>query len=164
MTLQEYKYWFLRTYGHENYGQAGCGGPILTGIVMILLLFLLCGCKTQYIPVETIRTEYKTKTDTFIQKDSVHVKDSVFIHSKGDTVWYEKWHTKYVDRWNKRVVCDTLIKTDSIHVPYPVPAQLSRWQSFCCDYGKLMLGGTIMALILITTYLIRIIRKRAGGS
>jgi hypothetical protein len=96
---------------------------------------------------------YRAKTDTFIQKDSVHVKDSVFIHSKGDTVWYEKWHTKYVDRWNKRVVCDTLIKTDSIHVPYPVPAQLSRWQSFCCDYGKLMLGGTIMALILITTYL-----------
>ena len=164
MTLQEYKYWFLRTYGHENYGQAGCGGPILTGIVTLLLLFLLCGCKTQYIPVETIRTEYKTKTDTFIQKDSVHVKDSVFIHSKGDTVWYEKWHTKYIDRWNERVVCDTLIKMDSIRIPYPVPAQLSRWQSFCCDYGKLMLGGTIMALILITTYLIRIIRKRAGGS
>ena len=66
-------------------------------LIMIAALFfavLLSGCKTvQYIPVETIRTEYKTKVDTFIQKDSCVIKDSVYIHSKGDVV-FEKYSLK----------------------------------------------------------------------
>ena len=182
MTLQEYKYWFLRTYGHENYGQAGCGGPILTGIVMILLLFLLCGCKTQYVPVETIRTEIVHQHDTIKQTDSVtnnirtiiresRPEDSLMLRELGIKLQSNERLLILLQKELQQAKSEKQeshfkdsVRDDSVQVPYPVPAQLSRWQSFCCDYGKLMLGGTIMALILITTYLIRIIKKRAGGS
>ena len=129
-------------------------------IASLLACMLLFSCKTKYIPVETIREVYVAKTDTFIKKDSVFCHDSVFIHAKGDTVWYEKWHTKYIDRWRDRISTDTIIKTDSIQVPYPVERKLSKWQTFCLDYGKVMLGCTIVALILLIILLIHWIRRR----
>lgn len=154
MSWEEYKYWF--SYRYEN---MGCSGPMLA--MMVLLLFLLCGCKSvQYIPVETVRTEYKVKTDTFIKKDSVLVKDSVFIHSKGDTVWFEKWHTKYKDRVVYQTQIDTLIKTDSIQVPYPVEKKLTKWQTFCLDYGKIMLGGTVAGIVIAMLWFIGWLRRK----
>lgn len=161
MNWERYKNGFFNTYVNENYGHAGCGGPILKGIMLLLLLFLLCSCKTvKYIPVETVRTEYIHKTDTLVQKDSVFLKDSVFIHAKGDTVWYEKWHTKYVDRWKERVVCDTLIKADSIRVPYPVEKELTRWQAFCLDFGMVTTGGCIVGIIVAALWIVSWIRKK----
>ena len=93
----------------------------LIGFVIILLMLLFTSCKSvKYVPVVEHHTEYVTKTDTFIQRDSVFQHDSVFIHMKGDTVWYEKWHTRYIDRWHERIVSDTIMRADSIPVPYPV--------------------------------------------
>ena len=133
----------------------------LLGMVVLIAICLLTGCKSvEYVPVETVRTVYVTKTDTFIQKDSIFCHDSVFIHQKGDTVWYEKWHTKYIDRWKERIVTDSFIKRDSIRVPYPVERKLSKWQSFCLDYVKVMLGGSIAAVIVIIAWLVVWIRKR----
>lgn len=128
---------------------------IFLALIACIIMF---GCKsTEYIPVETIRTEYKTKTDTFIQKDSVLIKDSVFIHSKGNTLLYEKWHTKYVDRWRDRIITDTLIKTDSIRAPYPVERKLSKWEQFKMDCGGFLLGVIIVFFIIlcIKVYLAR---------
>jgi hypothetical protein len=65
---------------------------ILTIVLSVAVMF--GGCKSiQYVPVETIRTEIIHKTDTFIQKDSCVVKDSVFIHAKRDVV-FEKYSLK----------------------------------------------------------------------
>lgn len=127
---------------------------ILTIVLSVAVMF--GGCKSiQYVPVETIRTEIIHKTDTFIQKDSCVVKDSVFIHAKGDTVWYEKWHTKYIDRWKEVIRTDTLIKNDSIQVPYPVEKKLSRWQQVKMDVGGIALGvcSVFFILIIIKSFL-----------
>ena len=129
-------------------------------VFALIACLLLCGCKTQYVPVETVRTEYKTKTDTFIQKDSVHVKDSVFIHAKGDTIWYEKWHTKYVDRWRDRIVTDSFVKVDSIQVPYPVERKHSRWEQIKMDYGAVSIGASVVGLIFFIIVLLRWLRRR----
>ena len=125
----------------------------------IFCLVCLWGCKTQYIPVEKVITEYKSKTDTFIQKDSVLVKDSVFIHSKNDTVWYEKWHTKYIDKVRYELKTDTLIKKDSIQVPYPVEKPLTKWQQICLDYGKITMGMSIAFIILLIIWLVRFFKR-----
>lgn len=179
MTLQEYKYWFFKTYGHENIGQTGCGGPALTFMTMLLALFLFCSCRTQYVPVETTHTIYQNHTDTVRERDSVHTETNTIIR-EADSAMVAQLGLKLKD--NERVILilrnelqrvisekeqhstDTVHETDSIQVPYPVPAQLSRWQSFCCDYGKLMLGGTILAIVLFIIYVIRFIKKRTGGS
>ena len=148
MTKEEF---YERAYSERT----GCGGPLYLACV-ILLAFLLTGCRTvRYVPVEKVHTEYVTKTDTFIQKDSVHIKDSTLIHSKGDTVLIEKWHVRYVDKWKERVVRDTVLRADSIPVPYPVERELSQWEKIRLDIGGYAI---VISLVLILIILLR--RKR----
>ena len=72
----------------------------------IILLATSCKVKEVFVQVPEIHTEYKTK----IQKDSIYLKDSVFIHQKGDTIYSEKFRIKYV----LKQVSDTLLKTDTV--------------------------------------------------
>ena len=102
------------------------GAAVLVGILVCLLI---SSCKTQYVPVETIKTEYITNT----VHDSVYFEtvknDSIVIREKGDTIFVDRWHTLYQDRWRERLVTDTLIKIDSIQVPYPVEKKkLGFWE------------------------------------
>lgn len=137
------------------------GWYLLIMMIVLSVAVMFTGCKSiQYVPVETIRTEIIHKTDTFIQKDSCVVKDSVFIHAKGDTVWYEKWHTKYIDRWKEVVRTDTLIKNDSIQVPYPVEKKLSRWQQVKMDVGGIAIGGCLVFFILIIIKLFLFLKRK----
>lgn len=128
----------------------GCFYSLVGIILLIVASLLFSSCKTiQYVPVETIKTEYKVKTDTFIQKDSVIYHDSVYIHSKGDTVWYEKWHTKYKDRVVTKIVTDTIIKTDSIQVPYPVERKLTKWERVKMDAGGISIVVCFVVVFML---------------
>lgn len=95
-------------------------------------MVLLTGCKTVFVPVETVRTD--TLMVAHIVTDSVwvdrYMHDSVYIHERGDTVWFEKWHTRYVDRWRDRVTHDTIYrsKTDSATVTREVEKPLTKSQ------------------------------------
>lgn len=137
----------------------------LTGIIVLgflCLMCLLCGCTTtRYVPVETVKTEYITKTDSFFQKDSVFLKDSVFIHSKNDTVWYERWHTKYIDKVREVVRVDSFIKSDSIQIPYPIEKKLTRWQQIKIDLGG---EAIVLIVVVIFIYIWLVIRRHRGGS
>ena len=177
MTLQEYKYWFFKTYGHENIGQTGCGGPALTFMTMLLALFLFCSCRTQYVPIETTHTIYQNHTDTIRERDSVHTETNTIIR-EADSAMVADLGLKLKD--NERAILilrnelqrvisekeqhstDTVHKTDSVQVPYPVPAQLSRWQSFCCDYGKVMLGTTLVLFVLLIILTIKHLKKKSN--
>lgn len=134
---------------------------IIVVILLVVAALLLSSCKSiQYVPVETVKTEYVTKTDTFLQKDSIVFHDSVCIHSKGDTVWYEKWHTKYKDRIVTKVVIDSFIRTDSIQVPYPVEKKLTKYQQLKMDWGGTAIMGCLVLLALWIVFLVRIFKKR----
>lgn len=124
--------------------------------IMIVAVALLSGCKSiQYVPVETVKTD--TLYQKVVQRDSIHVHDSVTIRLKGDTVIFEKYHTKYIDR----LLRDTVYRSrvDSIAVPYPVERKLSKWEQVCIDYGKIMLGATLILLVVAVWWLVRKIRK-----
>ena len=127
------------------------------GIVVLLFLgALFSGCQTiRYVPVETVRTD--TLYQKVLQRDSIHIHDSVTIREKGDTVMIEHWRTQ----WRDRVLRDTVYRsrTDSVQVPYPVERQLSRWEQFCIDYGKVMTGATVVLLVFIIVWLARRLRK-----
>ena len=139
-------------------------GYKLIGLYILALLGLLrvmCSCKSiQYVPVETVKTEYKVRTDTLTQKDSIYLRDSIWVEKSGDTVTTYKTRYVYQDRWRDRVARDTIIKTDSIQVPYPVERKLSRWEQFCLDYGKVMVGTTGVLLLSIAIIIAIWIRKR----
>ena len=44
-------------------------------ILVILAGLVLGGCKTKYVSVPEVHTEYLTRVDTTLRKDSVYLKD-----------------------------------------------------------------------------------------
>lgn len=115
--------------------------------ITMLLTLATCfvSCRTQYVPVETVRTEYKTRDS--IRFDSIYQRDSIYMLVKGDTIYQYKY--KYLYRYLTTNRTDTILKTDSIQIPYPVEKQLSRWQSI-----KMELGGWVFVLVIILILLI----------
>ena len=89
---------------------------ILNVKMLTLVLFtilLLTGCSTTRtieVPVEKVKTEYKT--DTVLQYKNLVVKDSVFINQyvKGETVYRDRYKYKYINN------TDTLYRDRYIHV------------------------------------------------
>lgn len=120
-----------------------------------MCLFLLFGCKTKYVPVESVRTEIEYR-DRW-QRDSIHVRDSIVIQSKGDTVFRDRWHTVYKDKLLRDITY--IYRTDSIQVPYPVERDLTWWQRAKVQVGEIAIG-VIIALCLIIALLIRKNRKK----
>ena len=128
-------------------------------VIGVLIVLLLCGCSPKVVTVPEVHTEYIVRTDTFISRDSIVRNDSVIIRVQGDTVMVERWHTKMVDRWRDRVVRDTVIRCDSVSVPYPVEKKLTRWQQVKIRLTDYIL---ISALILSMLYLLsRWLRRRS---
>lgn len=110
-------------------------------VILMLLAGVFSSCRTQYIPVETVKTEYRVRDS--IRHDSVYRQDSVYVTVKGDTVYEYKYKYLYKYQYINRT--DTLMKTDSIQIPYPVEKQLSKWQRFKLDFG----GTAILIVIMI---------------
>lgn len=108
-------------------------------IILLTLAICVVSCRTQYIPVETVRTEYKTRDS--IRIDSIYQQDSVYVLVKEDTVYQYKY--KYLYKYQYLNRTDTVIKIDSVQVPYSVEKQLNRWQSI-----KMELGGWAFGLII----------------
>ena len=125
---------------------------IMWWCVIILGLFLLfCSChSTRYVPVETVRTE--TKYQDRLVRDSIHMKDSILVFIKGDTVFRDRWHTEY----RNKLVRDTVNVTDTVKVavPYPVEKELSKWQQFKLDAGGMALGGLALCCLAMVVWLI----------
>ena len=109
-------------------------------VILMLLAGVFSSCRTQYIPVETVKTEYRVRDS--IRHDSVYQQDSVYVTVKGDTVYEYKYKYLYKYQYINRT--DTLMKTDSIRIPYPVEKQLSKWQRFKLDFG-----GTAMLIVIM---------------
>ncbi|WP_270490914.1 hypothetical protein [Bacteroides finegoldii] len=112
---------------------------ILTIFLMSEICFTSCR-NIKSVPVETVKTEYKTRDS--IRFDSIYEHDSIFLFVKGDTVYKEKYRYKY--RYLTINKTDTVMLTDSVQIPYPVEKQLTRWQQM-----KIELGGWAVGVIII---------------
>jgi hypothetical protein len=118
--------------------------------ITIASLLLLCGsCGTiHYVPIQTVKTEYRDK----IVRDSIVRYDSVFVKELGDTVYMERYRYLYRDK----IVRDSIHFTDTIRVPYPVEVTkevkkpLTKWQQFqiwCGRFSLVVVIGSIFFLI-----------------
>lgn len=112
--------------------------------LLLMAVGWLSSCRTQYIPVEKVKTEYRVRDS--IRHDSIYQHDSLYMFIKGETVFQYKYKYlykyKYVDR------TDTVMKTDSIQIPYPVEKTLSGWQRFKLDFGGAAIGVLIVIIIV----------------
>lgn len=119
-------------------------------IVLFFLLWLFTSCKSKtiYVPLESVKTEYKDK----LIKDSIHILDSVFLYSRNDTVFLNKYRYVYKDK----LIKDTINVTDTIRVPYPVKGdtievnKLKWYQEACIWFTSLVLVA--LALYLSIKY------------
>ena len=107
---------------------------LLWGLFFCLLLSMLTGCRTKYVSVPEYHTEYKTRTDSILKRDSVWIHDSVSVWMKNDTVYKDRWHTEWRYHNIDKIRQDTILKKDSVRVPYPVEKRLSKWQQVKVDY------------------------------
>jgi hypothetical protein len=116
-------------------------------LATITLSLCLCySCKSvQYIPVETVKTEYRNN----IVRDSIYQLDSIYIKEKGDTLIMERYRYLYRDKF----IRDSVFINDTIRVPYPVEVvkqvkkRLTGWQNFQVWCGCIALGVVLLLLI-----------------
>ena len=129
----------------------------LVGCVLCGLMTLLTGCRSvRYVSVPEYHTEYKVRTDSFIKRDSVWVHDSVSVWMKGDTVFKEKLKKVYNEHYIYTNKTDTVMKTDSVRVPFPVEKKLGRWEQIKVDYFLPIC--CVLAIILLS--LLWLIKRR----
>lgn len=127
----------------------------LVGMVILLLLAMLTSCKTRYVTVPEYHKEYINRTDTFLRSDTLFRLDSVVIRQQGDTTVIEKirWQNRFVNVY--KVKTDTIMKSDSIRVPYPVERRLNKWEQFKMDVGGWAMGLIAVVIIFVIVWLVR---------
>ena len=124
---------------------------------MLLFLLLLCGCRTEYVPVESVR--YDSVMIEKLMRDSVFVRDSVYLKEKGDTVF--KYKDRFVYVYKNRVDTFFAEKIREIEVPVPVERKLSWWERVKLKYAEWVIGALVaIALVYaLRQWLARKIRK-----
>ena len=125
--------------------------------LILALGMLLAGCRSiEYYPLETVRTD--TVYVNRLAVDSIMVRDSIYIHEKGDTILEHRYH--YIYRYKDRVDTLYLASRDTVSVPYPVEKELTRWQSFKVDYGGWAIGAVFGFVLIVFGSIFYKLRKK----
>lgn len=160
---------------HDN--NSGCASPIVACV--IFAVFMLFSCKSvEYVPYEVVKKEIVHKTDTVEKKVETNKETNTIIREgrPEDSVLLAKLGIKLSanerllilqqqqisDLTNelKEIHNKDSVRDDSVQVPVPYERKLSRWEQTCLDYGRVMMGGTIVAIIVIILWIISWIKKR----
>ena len=130
-------------------------GTGLALVIVLTVLWMLAGCKTRYVSVPEYHKEYINRTDTFLRSDTLFRLDSVVVRMQGDTTIIEKirWQNRFVNVY--KVKTDTIMKSDSIRVPYPVEKTLTMWQRAKMDVGGWAMGLITVVIIFVIVWLVR---------
>lgn len=141
--------------------------------VAILIVAYLTSCSPRVVTVPEYHTEYINRTDTFILRDSIFTNTNTVIReaNEGDSVLLAEYGIRLKD--NERLLIllrselqkatsekleshtDTVFRTDSVRVPYPVERKLSRWEQAKIDMGGWMFGIIIASVVALCVWLIR---------
>ena len=153
----------------------GCCWLFITMLIAIALGALLSSCRsTQYIPVETIKTEIKEVHDIVKIQDTIKSEKQIVIR-EADTSEIERINAEYgfkLDKAQKTIlilskelqqqshnqteVKDSIVYRDKeVQVPYPVEKKLSKWEQIKIDLGGWMVGFIILSIIVFCVYLAR---------
>lgn len=163
MNWQEYIDYALRC----DYDRIGCTPPLIIVCLLVVLLFSACK-STEYVPVVECHEVHHHHTDTVRQTDSI-VNEKTTVIREVDSATMAQYGVKLQNAeraWlvlqsdmEKRIhemmqaKSDTVVIRDSVQVPVPVERKLTKWETFCLDYGKVMAGSTIV-LFLMFIYLV----------
>lgn len=125
--------------------------------MILLLMLILCGCRTEYVPIESVR--YDSLMITKLMRDSVYVRDSVYLKAKGDTIFKNK--DRYVYVYKNLVDTFYMEKIREKEVPVPVERKLTWWERVKLDYAEWVFGMIVAVALVyaLRKWLARKIRK-----
>ena len=116
----------------------------LLRMTILFAVLFLCGCRTEYVPVESVR--YDSVMIEKLMRDSVFVRDSVYLKEKGDTIY--KYKDRFVYVYKNRVDTFFAEKIREIEVPVPVERKLTWWEVVKMEW----LDRIFAALIIVALY------------
>lgn len=113
-------------------------------LILFLIMYFFCECRTEYVPIESVR--YDSVMIEKLMRDSVFVRDSVYLKEKGDTVY--KYKDRFVYVYKNRV--DTFFAENirEEEVPVPVERKLTWWEVVKMEW----LDRIFAALIIVALY------------
>ena len=134
----------------------GCASAVAVILALVMMAVVLCGCKTKYIT----ETEYKevpvvmhdTVASNIWRIDTTIVKDSVYFAVKGDTIFKERYNTK----WRIKVAHDTINKVvekpvevihNSVKTETKEVNRLYWWQKVL-----MLIGGASLIYLIVQIY------------
>lgn len=93
-------------------------------------------------------------------KDSVFVRDSVYLQEKGDTVFKNK--DKYVYVYKLRVDTFYVYKVREVEVPVPVERELSWWEEIKLEYTEIVISVLVAIALInaIRAWIVKKVRKK----
>ena len=173
----DYWYYNQRYDMKEPGNMKGSFYSLVGSLLIIILSFLLSGCKSiQYVPVETIKTEFIHNTDTVVVRDTVQNEKETTIReaTKADSAMLAKLGLQ-LDKSQRIILLlqkelaqkshteiehksDTVEVEKEVKVPYPVEKQLTKWQQFKLDFADIGFGVCALVILLACGYLF--VRKR----
>lgn len=142
----------MKKYEYDSYWKVLIVYRQMKSQIYLLILFMLfSSCRSvKYVPIESIKTEYKTRDIT--RYDSIFQKDSIYMLVKSDTVY--RTELKYRYKYLTVHKSDTVLKTDSVLTPYSVEKQLTKWQTIKIELGGWAFGMIIIVLIVFVLRLV----------
>ena len=120
-------------------------------------MYFFCECRTEYIPIESVR--YDSLMIEKLMRDSVFVRDSVYLMEKGETVYQYK--DKYVYVYKIRVDTFYMEKIREVDVPVPVERKLSWWERIKMEYTEIVISVFIAVALVyaLRKWIARKVRK-----
>ena len=146
----------------------GCASAVAVIIALVLLALVCCSCKTKYItqteykevPVvmhDTVQSHDTLKTIAW-RIDTTIVKDSVYFSIKGDTIFKERYSTK----WRIKMVHDTIFTSSDkrTHEYNPVETKHNTEKYDIKEVNRLywwqkvlmIIGGASLMYIFVQIY------------
>ena len=133
----------------------GCASAVAVILALVMLAVVLCSCKTKYIteteykevPVvmhDTVQSHDTLKTIAW-RIDTTIVKDSVYFAIKGDTIFKERYSTK----WRIKMVHDTIFTASDkrAHEENPVETKHNTDKSDIKEVNRIYLWQKVLMLI-----------------
>lgn len=146
----------------------GCASAVAVILALVMLAVVLCGCRTKYIteteykevPVvmhDTVQSHDTLKTIAW-RIDTTIVKDSVYFAIKGDTIFKERYSTK----WRIKMVHDTIFTASDkrTHEEMPVETKHNTDKSdikvvhslYWWQKVLMLIGGSSLIYLFIQIY------------
>lgn len=144
---------------------------VFVAVFLTVCAWLLFGCSPKYITVPEYHYERYHTIDTITRTDSV-TKEKVTVIREADSTMLAELGIrlqngerailvlrKELERalsQKQEIKHDTVVKTDSVRVPYPVERDLTQWESI-----KMEAGGYIIAILFVALIYMAYLHKRS---